>query len=73
MFKQSIKMSFKAISSNKARSFLTMLGIIIGVMSLVVLVSLASGATGSVNDSMNSMGKNVLTTTIMDILWCKVI
>ena len=66
MFKQSIKMSFKAISSNKARSFLTMLGIIIGVMSLVVLVSLASGATGSVNDSMNSMGKNVLTTTIMD-------
>ena len=41
MIFQSVKMAWKAVLSNKMRSFLTMLGIIIGVMSLVVLVSLA--------------------------------
>ena len=49
MFRQSVKMAWKSISSNKMRSLLTMLGIIIGVMSLVVLVSLANGAASSVN------------------------
>lgn len=43
MILQSVKMAWKAVLSNKMRSFLTMLGIIIGVMSLVVLVSLAGG------------------------------
>ena len=45
MILQAVKMAWKSIASNKMRSFLTMLGIIIGVMSLVVLVSLASGTT----------------------------
>ena len=40
MIAQSMKMAWKSISSNKMRSFLAMLGIIIGVISLVVLVSL---------------------------------
>ena len=37
MILQAVKMAWKSIASNKMRSFLTMLGIIIGVMSLVVL------------------------------------
>lgn len=44
MIFQSIKMAWNSIASNKMSSFLTMLGIIIGVASLIVLVSIADGA-----------------------------
>ncbi|MCC2148549.1 hypothetical protein LKD42_04670 [Lachnospiraceae bacterium CLA-AA-H246] len=44
MIFQSIKMAGNSIASNKMCSFLTMLGIIIGVASLIVLVSIADGA-----------------------------
>lgn len=63
---QAVKMAWKSILSNKMRSFLTMLGIIIGVMSLVVLVSLVSGTTDSVTDQISSMGSNLLTVNIQD-------
>ena len=66
MLFQSVKMAWKSIASNKMRSFLTMLGIIIGVISLVVLVSLVSGATTSVTDEINSLGSNLLTVSISD-------
>ena len=54
----SLKMALRSIGSNKLRAVLTMLGIIIGVMALVVLVSLVNGATSSVTDSMASLGSN---------------
>ena len=41
---QAIKMACKSLWSNKVRSFLTMLGIIIGVMTVALLTSVASGA-----------------------------
>lgn len=66
MMQQSVKMAWKSISSNKMRSFLTMLGIIIGVLALVVLVSLVSGATSSVNDQISSMGANLIQVPVMD-------
>lgn len=66
MIFQSIKMAWNSITSNKMRSFLTMFGIIIGVASLIVLVSIADGATGSVTDSISSMGTNLLTVSIQD-------
>lgn len=66
MILQSMKMAWKSIASNKMRSFLTMLGIIIGVMSLIVLVSLVSGTTDSVNDQISSIGTNLLTVTVKD-------
>ena len=62
----SLKMALRSISSNKMRAALTMLGIIIGVMALVVLVSLVSGATSSVTDAVNSLGSSMLTVTIED-------
>ena len=62
----SLKMALRSISSSKMRSALTMLGIIIGVMALVVLVSLVSGATSSVTDAVNSLGSSLLTVTIED-------
>ena len=63
---QSLKMAWSAITGNKMRSFLTMLGIIIGVTSLVVLVSLVNGATSSVTDSISSLGTSMLSVTISD-------
>ena len=55
MIFQSFKMAWKSIASSKMRSFLTMLGIIIGVFSLVVLVSLVNGATSSITDTISSL------------------
>ncbi len=66
MIYQSLKMAWKSIVSNKMRSFLTMLGIIIGVASLIVLVSIAGGATNSVTDQISSLGTNLLTVSILD-------
>ncbi len=66
MIVQSFKMAWKSIISNKMRSFLTMLGIIIGVFSLVVLVSLVSGATGTITDAVNSIGSNLISVTVMN-------
>ncbi|MBR5182273.1 MAG: ABC transporter permease [Clostridiales bacterium] len=61
---QSFKMALKSISGNKMRSFLTMLGIIIGVMALVILVSLVNGTTSSVTDTINSLGSNMVGVTV---------
>ena len=66
MIIQSVKMAWKSIAGNKMRSFLTMLGIIIGVMSLVVLVSLTSGATNTVTDKISALGSNLLMITVSD-------
>ena len=62
----SFKMALRSISSNKLRACLTMLGIIIGVMALVVLVSLVNGATSSVTDAVSGLGTSMLTVSISD-------
>ncbi len=61
---ETIKMAFSAIWANKIRSFLTMLGVIIGVMSVTVLMGIGQGTTASVTDSIASMGTNMLTVNI---------
>ena len=61
---ETIKMAFSAILGNKGRSFLTMLGVIIGVVSVTVLIAIGEGATSSVTDSISSMGTNLLTANI---------
>lgn len=63
---QSFKMALKSINGNKFRAFLTMLGIIIGVMALVLLVSLVDGATGSVTDKISSLGSDLISVTVSD-------
>ncbi|HCP15141.1 MAG TPA: ABC transporter permease [Peptococcaceae bacterium] len=62
---QSFRLGINGITSNKLRSFLTMLGIIIGVAAVIVLVSLATGTTSSITESISSMGSNLLTVNIM--------
>ena len=62
----SFKMALRSIGSNKMRAMLTMLGIIIGVMALVVLVSLVSGATSSVTDAVSGLGSSMITVSVED-------
>ena len=66
MILQSIRMAFESITSNKIRSFLTMLGIIIGVIALVVLVSLVSSASDSVTEQVSTLGTDMLTAMVID-------
>lgn len=58
---QALKMALSSVRSNKMRSFLTMLGIIIGVMAVTLLVSLVQGATNSITDQLSSLGGSNLT------------
>lgn len=53
---QAIKMALSSVMSNKMRSFLTMLGIIIGVMAVTLLISIVQGATKSITDQLGSLG-----------------
>ncbi|MFB0566312.1 MAG: ABC transporter permease [Candidatus Aminicenantaceae bacterium] len=55
-----IQVSIRALSRNKMRSFLTALGIIIGVGAVIAMVSIGQGAKRAVEDRFNSMGTNLL-------------
>lgn len=68
----SLRMALRSILGNKLRAALTMLGIIIGVMALVVLVSLVNGATSSVTDAVSALGSDMLTVSIEDDKGCPV-
>ncbi|MGE7765375.1 ABC transporter permease [Peribacillus sp. NPDC096540] len=63
---ESMKMAIRSIKTNKVRAFLTMLGIIIGVASVIVLVSIGQGSSQSVQDEINSLGTNLLTVSVTD-------
>ena len=57
-------MAFAAVLANKLRSFLTMLGIIIGVMAVTLLISLVQGATNTVTESLDELGGDQLVVSI---------
>jgi putative ABC transport system permease protein len=57
-------MAIKSLMGSKMRSFLTMLGIIIGVASVILLVSLISGMAADMSESFESMGTNLISVTI---------
>ena len=61
---QTLNMALKSIKSNKIRAFLTMLGIIIGVSSVIVMVAIGQGSTKEVQDQIGSLGTNVLTVSV---------
>lgn len=63
-FLQAYRMAIKAILANKGRSFLTMLGVIIGVASVIVAVAFAQGSTASVTSSLSSLGTNLININI---------
>ncbi|MDD3818698.1 MAG: ABC transporter permease [Actinomycetota bacterium] len=60
---ENIKIAFNSITLNKLRSFLTMLGIIIGVGSVIAVTSIGSAAEASISENIQSVGSNVITIT----------
>ena len=56
--KQTIKLAAKSIGARKGRTFLTMLGVIIGLAAVIILVTYASGTTKQMMELMQSMGTN---------------
>jgi len=61
MLFESIRMSWENIINNKLRSFLTMLGIVIGVASIIALITIVQGATKNISDQVNALGVNKIT------------
>jgi putative ABC transport system permease protein len=60
LFNEVIKVALSAIRANKLRSFLTMLGIVIGVGAVITMVALGTGAQKAVQDQIQSLGTNLL-------------
>ena len=61
---EAYKMAFKSIVSNKIRAFLTMLGVIIGVASVIAAVAYAQGSTKSITDTISGLGTNLIQISI---------
>ena len=61
MFTESVRMSVNNIVKNRLRSFLTILGIMIGVTAVIALITTISGVSTSISDSFTSMGAGTLT------------
>ena len=61
MIKDSIKMSWDNIISNKVRSFLTILGIVIGVASIIALITIVQGATDEITNQVSNLGADTIT------------
>ena len=64
MFVESVSMSVANIMKNRLRSFLTILGIMIGVTAVIALVTTVSGVSNSISDSFTSMGAGSMTISI---------
>lgn len=61
MIRETLRMAWSNIWHHKMRSFLTTLGVIIGVASIIALISIVNGATASINEEVASFGANKLT------------
>ena len=64
MLRECVVMSLDNIRGNKVRSFLTLLGIMIGVTAVIALISTVSGVSGSIASSFSSMGAGTLTVNV---------
>src|SRR5512140_2956789 len=57
---ESIRLALRSLAANKLRSGLTMLGIIIGVMSVISMLSIGQGAQAAITNQITSIGTNLL-------------
>ena len=60
LFTELLKMAWRSLGANKLRTFLTMLGVIIGVTSVIALVSVGMGVKKNILDNLSRLGSNML-------------
>src|SRR5574337_1705678 len=58
--RSNINLSFKALGKNRFRTFLTMLGIIIGVSAVIAMQAIGSGSSADINQRISSLGSNLI-------------
>ena len=61
---QSFRLAIKALTTSKMRSLLTMLGIIIGVASVIVILALGNGVQGMIDEQVDKLGINMMQTYV---------
>ncbi len=59
-FKKILHIAWEGLTLNKVRSFLTTLGVIIGVASVIIMLAVSSGAEAAIADQINALGANLL-------------
>lgn len=57
---ETLKIAWKSLASNKLRSLLTMLGVIIGVAAVIVMISISAGTEATIAEQINGLGSNLL-------------
>ncbi|PIP75655.1 multidrug ABC transporter substrate-binding protein, partial [Candidatus Kuenenbacteria bacterium CG22_combo_CG10-13_8_21_14_all_39_9] len=60
LFYDLIQETYFALSANKSRSFLTVLGIVIGIGSVIAMISIGQGAAKNIQSNIESLGSNLL-------------
>ena len=55
-----LRSAFESIAKNKARSLLTMLGIIIGVAAVIIMISISAGTEATIEEQITSLGSNLI-------------
>ena len=66
MIWNALQLALREIRRNLMRSFLTILGIVIGVSAVITMVTLGNGATRAVSDQIASLGSNLLIVRLVD-------
>jgi putative ABC transport system permease protein len=69
LFKEAFKLALQSLWANKLRSILTLLGVVIGVASVITVVTLTNGAKSFVTKQLNSYGASVITVRKMPVVW----
>ena len=64
MLRESMKMSWENIVQNKLRSFLTILGIVIGVTAIIALITVVQAVIDNVNEQFDSVGANTIVISV---------
>jgi len=59
-FTETIKVAWKSLYSNKSRSVLTMLGVIIGVAAVIVMIAISSGTEATISEAIHGLGSNLI-------------
>jgi putative ABC transport system permease protein len=60
MFGEVLKAAWKSLNSNKLRSLLTMLGVIIGVAAVIMMIAISAGTEATISDAINGLGSNLI-------------